>query len=75
MEPSKRTWFEPYRSAILELDPKKLPAALEAAQNAVEGRLRELPNVGSESAKERQELEDALQNLKALKRDLRSKSR
>lgn len=75
MDPSKSTWLEPYRSAILELDPKKLPAALAAAQNAVERRLHELLDAGSEGAKERQELTDALQNVRALKRDLKTGSR
>jgi hypothetical protein len=60
-------WMDLYRSALLELDPDKLPKRITEARLAVEKRLRELsPGNGDET--QLQALADALQNLRVLAR-------
>ncbi len=55
-------WQEFYRAAMLELDPIKLRQRIEEAHAAIQG-YREDP---TGSAEERQEMADALDNLRAL---------
>ena len=65
----QQDWVELYRSALMELDHGLLPQKIEAANQAIQARIHELlaqkvPN------REHLELEDALRNLRSLKRQI-----
>lgn len=60
-------WFEVYEAALLELDSEKLPERILAAKEAVQLRLKEIQGDSDHHA-ERQEIEDALNNLRTLER-------
>jgi hypothetical protein len=63
-------WMECYRAALVEPNPDKLKQLVPAAQAAVQARIRELlPDLVNHHA-ERQAIEDALQNLRVLEREL-----
>ena len=63
-------WRELVTEALLELDEKKLPAKIEAAQEAVFRRSEEVPRTDGEQ----QALRDALNSLQALRGILRSRN-
>ncbi len=58
-------WRTLYRAAILELDPKRLQARVQAAEDAIVARKSSDARV---SRDERREMEDALSTLRVLKR-------
>jgi hypothetical protein len=61
-------WQNEYQAALIELDRKKLPERVAAAEAAIFKRLQQLSQA-SDSSAERQVIEDALHGLRALKRD------
>ena len=63
-----KPWFEVYRAAMLELDPQKLPGRIVAAKEAVQLRLTDLQG-DTDHHEERQQMEDALRNLRVLERE------
>ena len=71
-EPSSpRDWQTLYAAAMLEGDSTPFPSRIERAEEAIQARMRELPQrffVGPEQA----ELRSALQNLRLLKSALTS---
>jgi hypothetical protein len=58
-------WRDLYRAAILELDPKRLQARVNAAEGAINARASCEARVSRE---ERREMNDALSTLRILKR-------
>jgi hypothetical protein len=68
MNVSNHSWRDLYRAALLEVSPALLPSMVEEAMEAIQRKLRELPD-GGISADERQALQDALQNLRVLQRE------
>jgi hypothetical protein len=60
-------WQEEYQAALLEVDSKKLPGRIEAAETAIFNRLQELSQ-SSDHHTERQVIGDALQSLRFLKK-------
>ena len=63
-----KSWFEVYKAAVLELDPRKLPERIGAAKEKVRLRLEEIQGDSDHHA-ERQQIEDALNNLRVLERE------
>ena len=61
-------WQNEYQAALIELDRKKLPERVAAAEAAIFKRLQQLSQ-DSDSYAERQFIEDALHGLRVLKRD------
>ncbi len=61
-------WQQEYLAALLELDPKKLPQRVEAAETKIFRRLQEL-SLSSNNQAERQAIEDALASLRMLKQE------
>jgi hypothetical protein len=61
-------WQTDYQSALLELDPEKLPKRLEAAETAIFNRLQTISK-SSDSEAERHAIEDAVASLRVLKRE------
>jgi len=61
-------WQREYQAALLELDHAKLGERVEAAETAIYKRLQAMSH-GSDAQAERQAIEDALANLRTLKRD------
>ena len=64
-----KDWIELYRSALMELDRGQLPEKIEAARQAIEARINQLP-LQKDHVEEHRELEDALRNLRSLKRQI-----
>jgi hypothetical protein len=64
----KKDWQVLYQAAILELDPVKLPDRIEQAHNAIQAYLTVVRQ--SSDSSEWQPLEDALHNLRVLRREL-----
>ena len=62
------SWFRVYKAALLELDPQKLPARIGAAKEKVRLRLEEIQGDSDHHA-ERQQIEDALNNLRVLEQE------
>ena len=60
-------WQNEYQAALIELDLKKLPERVAAAEAAIFKRLQQLSH-DSDSFAERQVIEDALHGLRVLKR-------
>jgi hypothetical protein len=60
-------WQPEYQAALLEVDSKKLPGRIEAAETAISNRLKELSQ-SSDHHIERQVIGDALQSLRFLKK-------
>jgi hypothetical protein len=60
-------WYELYASAVLELEPKHVSERVDAAEAAIDGRLRDLQN-DSDHHEERQFMEDAQRTLALLRR-------
>jgi hypothetical protein len=58
-------WRDLYRAAVLELDPKRLQARVQAAEDAINARASCEARVSRE---ERREMNDALSTLRILKR-------
>lgn len=58
-------WRTVYRAAILELDPKRLPARVQAAEDAIVARAASDARVPRD---ERREMDDALATLRVLRR-------
>lgn len=65
-----KSWFEVYEAAMLEVDPRKLPGRIVAAHQAVKSRLKAIECDSNHHA-ERQQIEDALNNLRILEHELR----
>jgi len=64
----QKPWFEVYKAAMLEVDPRKLPHRTVAAKKAVESRLKEIQGDTDHRA-ERRQIEDALNSLRTLDRE------
>lgn len=64
---SQEEWLELYRGALMELDRTKLPEKIEVANAAIQQRIHELLS-RKDSHQEHQILEDALRNLRTLRR-------
>jgi hypothetical protein len=61
-------WQLQYRTALLELDPQKLPDRIDQAETAIFYRLQVLSQTPNHRA-ERQAIGDALASLRTLKRE------
>ena len=61
-------WQNEYAAALLEPDPLKLRELVEAAETAIYKRLQQISH-NSEHSAERQAIENAVKNLRVLKRD------
>jgi hypothetical protein len=61
-------WQNEYQSALVELDREKLPERIAAAETSIYKRLQQISQ-GSDHQGERQAIEDALANLRVLKRE------
>ena len=68
---STESWREPYRAAILELDPAKLLQRIPEAEGAVIARARELFQDSGSNPEEAEDLDDAMYALKALRSTLK----
>ena len=66
-EGKSQPWYRLYASAVLELEPKHLIKRVEAADEAIHGRLRDL-QYDSDHHEERQLMEDAQRTLAFLRR-------
>jgi hypothetical protein len=64
---AQKDWVELYRSALMELDRTQLPQKIEAANHAIQRRINELL-MQKDGAQEHLALEDALRNLRSLRR-------
>ena len=62
-----KSWFEAYTSAMLEFDPEKLSARIDAAREAAQARLDDIDGDSNHRA-ERRQIEDALSGLRTLER-------
>jgi BMFP domain-containing protein YqiC len=60
-------WHAIYRAAVLECDPKKLQEYVQAAEQAIEQRSASLKS--QISSEERLAMQDALSNLRVLRRE------
>lgn len=60
-------WQEKYQAALIEVDSKRLPGRIEAAEKAIFDRLQELSQ-SSDHHTERRVMGDALQSLRFLKK-------
>lgn len=60
-------WQEPYKKALLELNPEKLTERVAAAEAVILNRLQELSSTSNHHA-ERRAMEDALAALRVLRR-------
>ena len=69
-----KPWFGAYRAALLELDPEKLPGRIAAATKAVQLRLEDIQGDLDHHA-ERQQIKDALDNLRILEREVINQGR
>jgi hypothetical protein len=65
-EPSPRDWRTQYAAAMLEGDSTLVPLRIERAEEAIQARLRELPETYSVLS-EQADLQSALENLRLLK--------
>jgi hypothetical protein len=65
--PDNRSWKDLYRSAILEIDRDKLPERIDAAEEALVARARELFHESGDNIEEQHALDDALYALRALR--------
>lgn len=61
-------WQKEYQAAVIEVDPTKLGECIEAAEAAINMRLRQLSQ-DSDHDTERHVIEDALASLRVLKRE------
>ena len=59
-------WIEPYRLAVLEMNPKKVAARITAAQSAIKARIADMKAVPNEQ--ELHALQDALRVLRLLEK-------
>lgn len=64
-----KSWFEVYEAAMLELDPRKLPGRIAAAKEAIQLRLKDIQG-DADHHTERQQIEDALNGLRALELEI-----
>ena len=64
-----KDWVELYRSALTELDHVQLFQKIEVAHQAIQQRINELL-LQKSATQEHLELEDALRNLRSLKRQI-----
>ena len=64
-------WQCEYRAAVLELDPKQLTERVKAAESAIFTRLQAISGSAdsADGHAERQAIEDAMANLRVLKRE------
>lgn len=63
----QKDWVELYRSALMELDRVRLREKIDAANQAIQRRMHELL-LQTNSLPEHRDLEDALRNLRSLRR-------
>jgi hypothetical protein len=61
-------WQKPYLEALLELSPQKLVQRVDEAERAILSRLQEIAT-GSDSLKEVQAIEDAINGLRVLRNE------
>jgi len=65
----QQDWVELYRGALMELDRTRLPQKIEAANAAIQRRLNQLL-ASKDGHQEHLALEDALRNLRSLRREI-----
>ncbi len=65
----QKDWVELYRSALMELDRAHLPQKIDVAHQAIQQRINELL-LQKNTTQEHLTLEDALRNLRSLKRQI-----
>ena len=65
----QKDWVELYRSALMELDHAQLPQKIDVAHQAIQQRINELL-LQKNTTHEHLALEDALRNLRSLKRQI-----
>lgn len=63
-------WQRHYETAILEIDRSRLPRLIETADAAIHARIKELESDHAGTAEERQAIEDALNGLKVLRKEI-----
>jgi hypothetical protein len=63
----QQEWIELYRGALMELDRAKLPQKIDVAHKAIQQRMNELLT-SKDGHQEHVALEDALRNLRTLRR-------
>jgi hypothetical protein len=69
VDDGQKDWVELYRSALMELDRVQLSQKIDAADRAIHHRITELA-LQTEGAQEHLALQDALLNLRSLKRQI-----
>jgi hypothetical protein len=60
-------WQQPYLKAVLETDPAKLPSHIEAATQAIKGRIGELQKDHMGTPEERQAIQETLAAIDLLR--------
>ena len=68
-------WHEFYKTALLETDRSKMEERIRAAENAISARRNELSLDHGGTPDERQAIEDSLNGLNSLRRDVASWSK
>jgi hypothetical protein len=64
------SWFNPYKAAILETDWSKIEEKIRVAENGINARLHEFSTNHGGTAEENQAIEDALNGLNVLRKDV-----
>jgi hypothetical protein len=64
-----QNWFSLYRSALVEVEPSKLPALIEAAKQAILTRIETIHALSGRHPAELHAIEDALRALNLLQRE------
>jgi hypothetical protein len=65
----QQDWVELYRTALMELDRTQLPQKIDVASSAIQLRINELL-LQKKISQEHLQLEDALRNLRSLRRQI-----
>ena len=66
---SPRVWYDFYKAALLETDPKKIREKIQAAESAMHDREHVLSQDHGGTAQERQSLADAKSSLEVLRKE------
>jgi hypothetical protein len=67
---TEHSWQELYRTALLETDWSKIEEKIQAADNGIRSRLHEFSMDHGGTPEENQAIEDALNGLKVLRKDV-----
>jgi transposase len=66
---SPRVWYDFYKAAVLETDPKKMKEKIQAAESAMRNRERILSKDHKGTPQERQSLADARRGLELVRKE------